>query len=100
MANIIIIRVGHSQTQVIKTLHESIPDAKCISITMGHNYNLPSDDENIIHYNLAEHSRIVQRIISLQLMPGSARMMTEEHMKDIMDEQIDDLTYLLQQIIE
>lgn len=94
MAEIIIIGVGHSQTQVVKKLHNLIPEAKCINITMGHNFNIPSDEENIINYNLADYSKTAQRIKSLCLMPGSAQMETEKHLKEILDEQLDQIAQL------
>lgn len=88
MAKIVIIGVGNSQTEVVRMLHERIPEAKCISMTMGRNPRIPDDEENIQNYNLIEHSKTAQQVVSLGLMPADEKHDLTKHLSEIMQEQL------------
>lgn len=95
MAKILIIGVGNSQTEVVKMLHERVPEAKCISMTMQRNPSIPEDEDNIQNYNLIEHSKTAQQIVRLGLMPGDEKYELNKHLSEILREQLSDIERLL-----
>ena len=94
MAKIEIIGVGSAMAQVVKKLHDEIPEAKCISLTMGQNMDIPSGEDNITNYDLIENSHTAKSILALDMMPGSTNAELERNMTKIINEQSDQIKKL------
>ena len=94
MAKIVIIGVGSAIIQVVKKLYNEIPEAKCISITMGQNMDIPSGEDNITNYGLIENSHTAESILALDMMLGSTNAELEWNMTKIINEQSDQVKKL------
>ncbi|MCM1142997.1 MAG: hypothetical protein NC453_30905 [Muribaculum sp.] len=89
MGKILIVGIDYSQTNVVKKLHEEFPEAKCISMTMGYNRDITTDDENLVNYDLVDNSETAKNIIGLGLMSGSEKAELNNHISQILEEQTD-----------